>query len=50
MNNSKFFKALRWMRRHKKLILFVIIMILIAMVLISFVQDRKYNQDYLRTG
>ena len=32
MNNSHFFKAVRWMRRHKKLVLFVIIMILIAIL------------------
>lgn len=32
MNNSKFFKAMRWMRSHKKLILFVFIMILIAIL------------------
>ena len=32
MNNSHFFKAVRWMRRHKKLILFVFIMILIAIL------------------
>ncbi|MBQ9822306.1 MAG: hypothetical protein IJM58_09305 [Muribaculaceae bacterium] len=32
MNNSYFFKAVRWMRRHKKLVLFVIIMILIAIL------------------
>lgn len=42
MNNSKFFKALRWMRRHKKLILFVIIMILIA-ILASCITGAGYS-------
>ena len=32
MKNSYFFKAVRWMRRHKKLVLFVIVMILIAIL------------------
>ena len=32
MNNSNFIEGVRWMRRHKKLVLYVIIMILIAIL------------------